>query len=232
VAAGGEANVPIDVSGGAALRVAQSRDTPFEHIRKGGVVMAPLLAVGALALVLMVWKLFTFRRLAYRWGPEVEQVAEKARRGDDEGARALALRLGRPLSILLCDGLRHRAASREQMEEVLFEQIQTQLPSLERHLAALAVLGGVAPLLGLLGTVTGMIHTFRLVTIFGTGDARLLSGGISEALITTEFGLAIAIPVLLVHAYLVRRVRGVVAELEQTAATFIHALGAEGANRD
>ena len=79
----------------------------------------------------------------------------------------------------------------------------------------------LGPLLGLLGTVTGMIHTFRLVTVFGTGDARLLSGGISEALVTTEFGLMIAIPVLLVHAYLARRVRTIIGRLENRAIEFV-----------
>jgi biopolymer transport protein ExbB len=95
---------------------------------------------------------------------------------------------------------------------------------LERHLGTLAVLGGVAPLLGLLGTVTGMIHTFRLVTIFGAGNPRLLSGGIAEALVTTEFGLIIAIPVLLLHAYFSRRVRTITAALEHTLAGFVNSL--------
>ena len=71
----------------------------------------------------------------------------------------------------------------------------------------LSVSAAAAPLLGLLGTVTGMIHTFRLITMFGTGDARLLSGGISEALVTTEAGLMVAIPALLIHAWCLRRVR-------------------------
>ena len=104
------------------------------------------------------------------------------------------------------------------------------MPKLEQHLGTLAVLGGVAPLLGLLGTVTGMIHTFDLVTIFGTGEARLLSGGISEALITTKFGLGIAIPVLLVHAFFARRIRTVVAELENAAIRVVNALKIEKNN--
>jgi biopolymer transport protein ExbB len=103
------------------------------------------------------------------------------------------------------------------------------VPKLERHLGTLAVFGGIAPLLGLLGTVTGMIHTFQLVTVFGSGDAKLLSGGISEALITTEFGLAIAIPVLLIHAFFARRVRNMISHLEQTAVMMINALKSQEA---
>jgi biopolymer transport protein ExbB len=80
----------------------------------------------------------------------------------------------------------------------------------------------VAPLLGLLGTVTGMIHTFRLISVFGTGDPRLLSAGISEALITTEAGLVVAIPLLLLHAFLSRRVQRLSEGLETSAITFLN----------
>jgi len=102
--------------------------------------------------------------------------------------------------------------------------VLTTIPVLRRYLGALAVFGAVAPLLGLLGTVTGMIHTFQLVTIFGTGDAKMLSGGISEALVTTETGLAIAIPVLLVHAFLARRVDNMAGRLEHSVVEFVDAL--------
>jgi biopolymer transport protein ExbB len=105
----------------------------------------------------------------------------------------------------------------------MYEQILSQVPLLERFLSPLAVCASVAPLLGLLGTVTGMIHTFNLITVFGTGDAKLLSGGISEALITTEVGLMIAVPALLIHAYLSRRVRRAVALTQQTAIMFVNA---------
>ena len=88
-----------------------------------------------------------------------------------------------------------------------------------------SVIGGVAPLLGLLGTVTGMIHTFKLVTIFGSGEAHLLSGGISEALVTTEAGLVIAIPVLIAHAYFHRRVKSIIAGLELMISEFARNYG-------
>ena len=129
----------------------------------------------------------------------------------------MANRAAEPLKSLYLECIACRAASREQLEELLHEHIISYVPRLERHLGTLAVLGGIAPLLGLLGTVTGMIHTFQMVTLFGSGDARLLSGGISEALITTKYGLIIAVPVLLAHAFLSRHARGKLAELEQTA---------------
>jgi biopolymer transport protein ExbB len=88
----------------------------------------------------------------------------------------------------------------------------------------LALSAAAAPLLGLLGTVTGMINTFNMITVFGAGDPKTLAGGISEALITTEFGLVVAIPSLLLHAVLSRRVKGVLASMEQTTVAFINGL--------
>ena len=186
--------------------------------------MIPLLVIGVLAVLLVIWKLCELSRI--RVGPDtaIDEVVRRASEGDDENARAAAGRLGEPLSTLLLAAVAHREAPKEHIEEILHEQVLTYVPRLERHLGTLAVFGGVAPLLGLLGTVTGMIHTFQLVTIFGTGDARLLSGGISEALVTTEFGLVIAIPVLLVHAFLARRVRTIIAALEGAAVNFVNAL--------
>lgn len=93
--------------------------------------------------------------------------------------------------------------------------------NLNRWLPFIALTAAVSPLLGLLGTVTGMIKTFELISLFGAGDARLLSGGISEALITTKFGLVVAIPALVLHAYLQRRTKKILIQaaglLEQIA---------------
>jgi biopolymer transport protein ExbB len=139
-------------------------------------------------------------------------------------AEALADSLPSPVHELAVETVRHHDSPREHLEEILHEKMLSFTPRLERNLGALAVLGGIAPLLGLLGTVTGMIHTFQLVTIFGSGDAKLLSGGISEALVTTETGLAIAIPVLLVHAFLSRRARTLLGDIDTLATTLVHDL--------
>ena len=86
----------------------------------------------------------------------------------------------------------------------------------------MAITAAAAPLLGLLGTVTGMIKTFNLITIFGTGDAKSLSSGISEALVTTELGLIVAIPALILHGVLSRMTKEKIAALEQTALSFVN----------
>jgi len=132
--------------------------------------------------------------------------------------------MGRPAGPVLMEGIEHHRAPREHLEEIMHERILVQIPYLEKWLPFLAVAAAAAPLLGLLGTVTGMIHTFDLVTIFGSGKAKLLSGGISEALVTTEYGLIIAIPALLVHAYLSRRVRTLINSLDHGSVAFINAV--------
>jgi biopolymer transport protein ExbB len=95
---------------------------------------------------------------------------------------------------------------------------------LESYLPFISLTAAAAPLLGLLGTVTGMITTFNMISLFGTGDPRTMSSGISEALITTEYGLIISIPALLLHAFLSRRVKTVLGSMEQSSISFINGL--------
>ena len=225
--AGKEAMVPLDVTGGDALKVASRKVSLKEHLVSGGFVMIPLLAIGVLALFLTLWKMAALSRIRTPADEILTKVAEQVRGGRIQEAQVLVGAMAQPFRSVLQTGVDHRALRREHLEEILHERALATMPTLDRHLGMLAVLGGVAPLLGLLGTVTGMIHTFELVTIFGTGDARLLSGGISEALVTTEIGLVIAVPVLLVHAYLARRVRTTVSDLEQSVAGFLNGLYVE-----
>ncbi|HMP90275.1 MAG TPA: MotA/TolQ/ExbB proton channel family protein [Kiritimatiellia bacterium] len=221
---GKPAVIPVDVTGGDAVRVFKSRGTVLDELRKGGLVIFPLLITGALAILFSMWKFVDLRRMRRSDPDRWTQVLECVRVNDAENARAISAGAVEPLKGLFMEAVACRNATREQIEEILHEHISGYLPRLERHLGVIAVLGGIAPLLGLLGTVTGMIHTFQLVTLFGSGDAKLLSGGISEALVTTKYGLIIAVPVLLVHAYLARRARSHLAELEQTAIGMINDL--------
>lgn len=230
LAEGRETLVPLDVTGGKAIKVARARTTVADDLRKGGFVMWPLVGVGALAILLALWKTIDLLRLRSRAGPDWEQALARLRSDGPDAALACTRALPEPLRSLAGEAVNCRAEPRAQLEEILHEHLVGFLPRLERHLGTLAVLGGIAPLLGLLGTVTGMIHTFQLVTIFGSGDAKLLSGGISEALITTKYGLIIAVPVLLVHAALARRARAVLAALEQTAVGMVNDLKGRGSS--
>jgi biopolymer transport protein ExbB len=224
------AQVPVDVTEGDAIRVEDARPTLVEHVKKGGFVMYPLLAVALASLLLAIWKAIELGNVRVRPGRQLDAVMTAIRQGDIETARKETARIKRPLRSLVEEAIEHRASPRDHLEEIMHEHVLTSLPWLERNLGTLAVLGGIAPLLGLLGTVTGMIHTFQLVTIFGSGDAKLLSGGISEALVTTETGLVIAIPVLLVHAFLARRARSILGALESIAVTIVNDLKVRSTN--
>ena len=221
---GKEVFIPVDVTLGEAIKVKGFKKTWFEHIKGGGIVMIPILALGILCIVLTIWKFISLKKLRINIGPVLGEILHLLRQGKTDKAKDKADSLGMPFAPVLLEGIEHRDAPKEHIEEIMHERILTEIPILERQLPTLAVCASAAPLLGLLGTVTGMIHTFNLVTIFGTGEARLLSGGISEALITTEYGLMIAIPTLLIHAYLSRRVRRITDTLEQTAIGFINGL--------
>ncbi len=220
----GRGSATVDVTLGDALAVAATRDTLAEHIRKGGVWIYPILLFALIATVVAIFKaieIFGFRE------PKADIIHELLELIiDGHAAKALekAEAIPGPFGAMLADAVRYHADDKELLEEVLFEHMLRLQPKLERMLPLIAVTAATSPLLGLLGTVTGMINTFNLITVFGTGDARSLSSGISEALITTEFGLIVAIPALVIHALLQRRATGILASMEKMAVAFQNGL--------
>lgn len=221
----GEGDVPVDVTGGDAVRLAAAKPTWTEHLVQGGFVIIPLLMLAGVCLVLAVYKFIALSRVQLK-DPEgrVRTILDQLESRGEQTALEAARRLRPPLRAVIEEGIRHRDAPKESLEEILYERLIAQTPRLESLLTPLAVCASTAPLLGLLGTVTGMIHTFRLITVHGTGDAGVLSSGISEALVTTEVGLAIAIPALLIHAFLSRRVTRATANSQRAAITFVNGL--------
>ena len=218
---GKTATVPLDVSGGAALRSLRAERALAEEVRAGGPVMVPILALALVCGLVGLWKFCTLWRIPVSSDSRVEPFA-RALFSNRKEAGEMAAKARGPLRSLLAEALAHADEPRDQLEEVLHGAILTEVPRLESKLSILSVGAAIAPLLGLLGTVTGMIHTFRLISIFGSGDARMLSGGISEALVMTEAGLMVAIPLLLLHAVLVRRVRTITDGLEKDALAILN----------
>jgi len=220
LAGGKAATVPVDVSGGLALRSLRVEGTLADDIRAGGPVMLPLVALACVGAMVALWKCCSLWLVPI---PSDGSIAPFARAlgTDRREAEEIVTRTRGPLRRLFATALRHAEASHEILEEVLHEAILAETPRLERALSVLSVGAAVAPLLGLLGTVTGMIGTFRLISVFGTGDARLLSSGISEALLTTEAGLIVAIPMVLLHALLSRRVRTITDGLEYATTVLV-----------
>jgi biopolymer transport protein ExbB len=162
---------------------------------------------------------------------KIERFLQTVQRRDYAEAGRRIKDLPGPVGELLQAGLDNIREPKELIEEVMYEKtLETRL-SLQRFLSFVAIAAAAAPLLGLLGTVTGIINTFKLITVFGTGDAKTLSSGISEALITTEFGLIVAIPSLFLHAYLSRKAKRYVDAMEKTAVKFLNRVRPGSASR-
>ncbi len=223
-AKGTVATVPLDVTSGAVFRAAGPKRSLTEQVKAGGVVMIPIIAIALVCMAIGLWKTVQLARVNTDFDAPLARLLALLREGNTEGAAAMAKTTAPPLRRLMEEGVLHANAAKEQLEEIMHEAIIVETPPLERHLSMLAVGAAVSPLLGLLGTVTGMIRTFNQIAIHGTGNPRLLSGGISEALITTEAGLMVAIPLLLLHAFLSRRVRSISDGLETSAVSFINTL--------
>ncbi|MBN2491224.1 MAG: MotA/TolQ/ExbB proton channel family protein [Planctomycetes bacterium] len=205
-----ELSVPLDPSGGLAIRGADHGDGWLEHLRAGGPVMIPIGLV-VLAAFFLIAERLRFVAGARR---DFRQLAGclEGRVPAAEIRRRIAHRPG-PLARVLETVLTHPEGGPAAVDQAMHQAA----PALERSLGLLGVLGTVAPFLGLLGTVTGLITTFQTLTAVGSNDPRLLAGGISEALITTQAGLMVAIPILLVHAYLSKRVDDLSDRLEDAA---------------
>ena len=214
----GQSNeVYLDFSGGSTVRQLALQPTAWERLCSGGPLVWPILLLGLVALVLSLERFFFLRRVKSNTDKVMSEVIQLLAEDKwQESEELLSNRRG-PVYNVLAAGLRFRRASWEILENVLEEAIMKELPSLERYLPTLQVLAAVAPLLGLLGTVTGMINTFQVITIFGTGDPKMMSGGISEALITTELGLIMAIPIILLHSYFSRKVESIIGDMEEKA---------------
>ena len=203
---GDSGDVPMDISKGAALRQLTHQLSLTEQIPKGGPIVYPILGIGILALLIILERTIYLFRKRINADRFVEAVCGHAIRNEWDQCKDLCRRAGKkPIPNVLLAGINSRNMSREDMENVLQEAILNEIPKLERFLSTLGMLAAIAPLLGLLGTVTGMINTFHVITCHGTGDPRMMSGGISQALVTTMLGLAVAIPIMLCHTPFVRK---------------------------
>jgi biopolymer transport protein ExbB len=218
-------NVYTDISGGSAIQQLAHRVTLMEQLRSGGVLVVPILLVGLVALVLTIERLIFLGKVRHNTDELMTRVTELVGDGDIEGAiKATYPHQQRPTGRVLMAGLQHRSDPSEVIESALSEAMLRETPRLERFLGGLKICAAVAPLLGLLGTVTGMINTFQVITTHGTGDPRLMAGGISEAMVTTQVGLAVAIPVMIIAAFLGRRARNLSQDMEEKGLALMGAL--------
>lgn len=189
----------------------------LEFAKTGGWVMVPVGVTSLLMWTLIGERLMTFRRLGRR---DIElQDAVHAVQGTPTNHFGHGLR-----ATLVRNFMRQRTGEADLDRRILRECSMKMEPVIERNLAVIAVLGSIAPLLGLLGTVSGMITTFSVIAELGTGNARPLAGGISEALVATQAGLLVAIPGLFVSVALRRRATKLSHRLDQTTLLLQHQL--------
>ncbi len=194
---------PIDVSRGTIFSILEQSPNIIERVGQGGVIAAVILILGAIGFALVIERLFVLVRTERA----VSAQKDNAVWSDDNP-------LGRLMNA--CKGT--ELADCEEMELRLHDAVLRETQMLERGFGIIKALASIAPLLGLLGTVVGMIETFQAITLFGAGDARVMAGGISQALVTTMLGLGAAIPLLLLYVIATGRSRRIRQILEQQSA--------------
>ncbi len=187
----------------------------FELVKAGGWIMLPILLCSAAALAICIERWIELNPNKIAPPNTFPQVSEWLKNQQIDGEKLRRLRQSSPLGEILAAGLANARHGRDIMKESIEDAASHVVHRLERYLNALGTIAAITPLLGLLGTVIGMIRVFSEIMLEGTGNAGVLAGGISEALITTASGLSIAIPALMMHRYYVRRVDSIVVQLEQ-----------------
>lgn len=201
----------------------------FELVKAGGLLMWPLLICSVISLAIILERLWFLQTRRVIPPQLVARVRAWVEAGALDASRLDKLREGSPLGRILAAGLANRQQDREMMKESIEEVGRHEVHDLERFLNALGTIAAITPLLGLLGTVIGMIKVFEVITALGIGDPGVLAEGISEALITTATGLTIAIPSLMFYRYFRGRVEALVVTMEREALKMIEMLHGEQA---
>jgi len=223
-------NVPVDVllSTELSSELANHQETTWkddlmEFFRNGGILMYPIVTLFGLGLLVALWR-FLWLLIAGFGGLSTGRTLKALRKGDLETARAQVKRahgkVGRVLKTVLLKDYSGREAGEKALEELFAREV----PKIESGLTWISVFAATAPLLGLLGTVMGMIELFDVITMHGTSDPKLLAGGISIALVTTEAGLIVAIPLQLIHTFLTNRADSLRSRMESAGLAVLNAL--------
>lgn len=197
----------------------------WEFIQKGGVLVLPIFCCSVLALAVFAERLARFMILRRRGRGVEDRVTSLLENGDDAGAVDAAAASRSPMGRVLLQGLQVIRGDRETVETVLAHAMDEEVGELSRNLRTLSTIGNIAPLLGLLGTVVGMIKAFMVIQqTGGKVNAAVLAGGIWEAMLTTALGLSVALPVMVAHSFLSGRVDSYEARLRGGAVRFLKSL--------
>lgn len=197
----------------------------------GGWVMPLIVMCSVVALSISIERYLGLDRAKVAPPHLLATVWRDLKQGDLNAQKLAQLRANSPLGAILAAGISNRGQGRDVMKESISEAASHVVHDLEKYLNSLGTVAAIAPLLGLLGTVVGMIDVFTQITTVGTGNANALAGGISEALLTTAAGLIVAIPALVMHRYFTGLIDTIVVDLEREAIKLVDAIH-NGADQD
>lgn len=204
----------------------------LELVTAGGWLMVPIVFCSVVVLAICAERLFSLNPTKISPPHLLANVWKQLKSGGLDTGKLRTLKQSSPLGRILAAGLSNANQGRDVMKESIQEAASHVVHDLERYLNSLGTIAAVTPLLGLLGTVMGMIKVFAEIMAQGTGNASVLAGGISEALITTAAGLSVAIPALVMHRYFVGRIDEIVIGLEQETIKLVDAIHGEKIDSD
>lgn len=200
----------------------------FEIVKAGGIMMGPIILASIVTAAIFLERLWTLQTKRVLPAELTEKVWRWVEQGQIQDKHIAALQQNSPLGKILAAGLANRNRDRAVIREAIEDTGRHVVHELDRFIGTVGTIASLSPLMGLLGTVFGMIRTFNAITVSGIGNPASLAGGIAEALITTAAGLTVAIPALLAYKYLRGRVQTLVVQMEKEAIKLVEALEAQG----
>jgi biopolymer transport protein ExbB len=202
----------------------------LEIVKAGGIMMGPIILASIIAAAIILERLWTLQSKRVLPGELTEKVWRWVEQRQIQDKHIAALQQNSPLGKVLAAGLANRHRDRSIIKEAIEDTGRHVVHELERFIGALGTIASLSPLMGLLGTVFGMIRTFNAITTEGIGNPAALAGGIAEALITTAAGLTVAIPALIGYKFLRGKVNGLVVQMEKEAIKLVQAIDEQAAS--
>lgn len=191
-------------------------------LSKGGVIMYPLLLASVIAMAIVIEKSISMRKKKIMI-PEITSILDNIKSREDIGlAIAVCDKHRGPFANIIKAGLENMELSREELKEILIDNGKQEVHTISKGLPLLETIGGIAPLLGLLGTVIGILKVFNVIQMMGVGQAPAMAGGISEALITTIAGLSIGIPAVVAYNYFTSKSEGLILDMEKYSSKLLN----------
>jgi len=195
-------------------------------LEQGGVIMWIIISLSVVAAVIIIERLLFFRKIRLDEEKMINRLKSTLQKSHFDEALSICENNPSPITNLMRVGIEHRSYPSETIKQTILDAANLEIPSMEKHLPALGTITHIAPLLGLLGTVTGNISAFGVLSRLGSvGDPGLLAKGIAEALLTTAAGLIVAIPAIIFYNYLVSKVNHIIIRLENRVNELVLLLG-------